>query len=107
MSQQKSAYFLIAISFVLGMIATTSISGCDTGNKSDAAKSGPPKSSLDGEGSSQIKLDKPLDSSGAAPAAESPAATPPADAPAAEQPAAAVPAGDAPAAPPAPAAGGN
>jgi|LakMenEpi03Aug12_release.lakeMendotaPanAssembly.Ray.scaffolds.fasta_scaffold03762_10 hypothetical protein len=117
MSQQKSAYFLIAVSFVLGMIATTSISGCDSGTKSDAAKSGPPKSSLDGEGSSQIKLDKPLDSSGSAPAtgapaadapaAESPAAAPPTDAPAAEQPAAAAPAGDAPAAPPAPAAGGN
>jgi len=112
MSQQKSAYFLIAVSFVLGMIATTSISGCDSGNKGDAAKSSQPKSSLDGEGSSQIKLDKPLDASGTAPAtesaaAESPAATPPADAPAADQPAPAAPAGDAPAAPPAPAAGGK
>lgn len=36
MSQQKSAYFLITVSFVMGMIATTSISGCDSGKKSES-----------------------------------------------------------------------
>ena len=94
MNQQKSAYLLIAVSFVMGMIATTSISGCDSGKSTEATKN-VPSSSMDGEGSSQIQMDKPADN------AESPAA----DAPAADNPTADNPATDAPAAtePPAPA----
>lgn len=85
MSQQKSAYFLIAVSFVMGMIATTSISGCDSGKSTEATKSAP-SSSLDGEGSSQIQMDKPAEN-GEPPAAEAPAAdNPPAEAPAAAEP---------------------
>lgn len=80
MSQQKSAYFLITVSFVMGMIATTSISGCDSGKKTEATKTTAPSSSLDGEGSSQIQMDKP--------AAETPVEAPAAETPAAEVPAA-------------------
>lgn len=100
MNQQKSAYFLIMVSFVMGMIATTSISGCDSGKKGETSSTAP-KSSLDGEGSSQIQMDKPAEN--AAPAAETPAA----DAPAAEAPAADKPAADAPPPVGAPAASGN
>lgn len=76
MSKQRSAYFLITVSFVMGMIATTSISGCDSGKK-EAATSAAPKSSLDGEGASQIQLDKPAESAATEPPAEeSPAAQP-------------------------------
>jgi|JI10StandDraft_1071094.scaffolds.fasta_scaffold04169_7 hypothetical protein len=96
MNQQKSAYFLILVSFVMGMIATTSISGCDSGKKGETS-SAAPKSSLDGEGSSQMQMDKPSENA-AAPAAEAPAA----EAPAADKPAA-----DAPPPVGAPAAGGN
>jgi len=76
MSQQKSAYFLIAVSFVMGMIATTSISGCDSGKSTEATKTAP-SSSLDGEGSSQIQMDKPAENA-EAPSAEAPAAGAPA-----------------------------
>ncbi|MBN8604145.1 MAG: hypothetical protein J0M26_24235 [Planctomycetes bacterium] len=95
MNQQKSAYFLIMVSFVMGMIATTSISGCDSGKKGETSSTAP-KSSLDGEGSSQIQMDKPAEN-----------AAPAADAPAAEAPAADKPAADAPPPVGAPAAGGN
>jgi hypothetical protein len=85
MSQQKSAYLLIAVSFVMGMIATTSISGCDSGKSTEATKN-VPSSSMDGEGSSQIQMEKPAEN------AESPAAdTPAADNPATGAPAAAEP----------------
>lgn len=95
MNQQKSAYFLIMVSFVMGMIATTSISGCDSGKKGETSSTAP-KSSLDGEGSSQIQMDKPAEN-----------AAPAADAPAAEAPAADKPAADAPPPVGAPAASGN
>lgn len=95
MNQQKSAYFLIMVSFVMGMIATTSISGCDSGKKGETSSTAP-KSSLDGEGSSQIQMDKPAEN-----------AAPAADAPAAEAPAADKPAADAPPPVGSPAAGGN
>ncbi len=105
MSQQKSAYFLITVSFVMGMIATTSISGCDSGKKSESTPAAAPSSSLSGDGSSQIEMDKP------AAGTETPAATPAAEAPAAGESATDKPAGEAPAASeppaPAPAAGGN
>jgi hypothetical protein len=81
MSHQKSAYFLITVSFVMGMIATTSISGCDSGKKTEATKTTAPSSSLDGEGSSQIQLDKPAENA-VAPAADAPTT----EAPAAEAP---------------------
>ena len=83
------------VSFVMGMIATTSISGCDSGKKGETSSTAP-KSSLDGEGSSQIQMDKPAEN-----------AAPAADAPAAEAPAADKPAADAPPPVGAPAAGGN
>lgn len=95
MNQQKSAYFLIMVSFVMGMIATTSISGCDSGKKGETSSTAP-KSSLDGDGSSQMQMDKPAEN-----------AAPAADAPAAEAPAADKPAADAPPPVGAPAAGGN
>lgn len=85
MSQQKSAYLLIAVSFVMGMIATTSISGCDSGKSTEATKN-VPSSSMDGEGSSQIQMEKPAENA-ESPAADTPAADNPAtDAPAATEP---------------------
>jgi hypothetical protein len=58
MNQQKSAYFFITVSFVMGMIATTSISGCDSGNSGSTT---PPAASVpkDENGNSQIQIDKP------------------------------------------------
>lgn len=104
MSQQKSAYFLITVSFVMGMIATTSISGCDSGKKSESTPAAAPSSSLSGDGNSQIEMDKPAagtETPAAAPAAEAPAAESATDKPAGEAPAASEPPA------PAPAAGGN
>jgi hypothetical protein len=57
MTQQKSAYFLLSLSFVLGMIATTSISGCNDAASSNAKA---PAAPVDPAGNSQIQLDKPL-----------------------------------------------
>lgn len=64
MTQQKSAYFLLSLSFVMGMIATTSISGCNDAASSNAKT---PAAPVDPAGNSQIQLDKPL--SGATPSA--------------------------------------